>query len=171
MKHRCFAKYSAVLMAALFAAALPAHAAIINWFGPVGIARYQTARLSVLIGDPNIFGFEDPNEIPPGPCRVTVAFLANGVPVTGRDGRALTATFDLTAGQERSLDLAWEAFAAQFDAGARRMTFSAGVRAIGDPGITPDPCQNLSLTLEMIDNFTGRTLWVVARVTEPDGGD
>src|SRR6266496_6247600 len=63
------------------------------YFGAVGLANLQTARLNVVsIGDPNI--------IPPGPCRIGLSFLdAKGIIINDRNGRPMATQLDVAQGE------------------------------------------------------------------------
>ena len=114
-------------------------------FGAVGFAYGQTARVNVA----NIFGVEDPNELPGTSCEAVVSY-------DGPDTTPLVPSTVLfvNPGEIRSVDLNRNSLAV---GGPNRLTFRIVVTLIGNPNITPDPCSRMRLTTEIFDNLTGRT--------------
>ncbi|HZS05449.1 MAG TPA: hypothetical protein VFD58_11485 [Blastocatellia bacterium] len=113
--------------------------------GMFGIARGQTARLSVV-------GVEDPNLVPPGPCRVELSFV-------GSEGELLLPAVQrvLEPGRAIFLDLNRDSL----DTAGPRIEVRAIVRA----ECPSDPSrQALMPTLEVFDNSSGRTSFVLPLV-------
>ncbi len=121
------------------------------YFGAVGLANLQIARLNVVsIGDPGI--------IPPGPCRIGLSFLdARGIIINDRNGRPMTAQLDVAQGTSAFLDMS--AGAIIINGGFNgRVQFRALVALPPAPSDgSVDPCSNVIPTLEIIDQLTGRT--------------
>jgi hypothetical protein len=123
-------------------------------FGLVGIARGQSARLNVFIGNPDF----NTGGLPPDPCRVTLAFANEaGQPVRDRLGDVVMADGSVRPGESISLLLP----AVQLPAvqrgrrGLVRPVVQAGSPA--DSAFPPDPCRGLVATLEVFDGPSGRT--------------
>ena len=124
-------------------------------FGMVGIGLGQTLRLNVVNTGGVLSGF------PPGPCKVQLGFLdESGRYVRkagGRDGvtELVRKAGRLESGQSMSLELT--ADDVMMDFGGRAEVRAAWLRGgVGD--FPPGPCR---ATLEMIDNATGRTSFVL----------
>ena len=124
-------------------------------FGMVGISFGQTLRLNVVNTGGVLSGF------PPGPCKVQLGFLdENGRYVRkagGRDGvgEPVRKAGRLESGQSMSLDL--RADDVSMDRDGRVEVRAAWLRD-GIGNFPPGPCR---ATLEMIDNSTGRTSFVL----------
>jgi hypothetical protein len=154
-------------------------------FGLVGIARGETARLSLVLCDGSVRPGDGSvrrcdGSVVPGvaaACTVGIGFVdATGDPVRDRSGRAVAVTRRLRPGVATSLDLS----SSDALAGGRlRRTFRPVVRILTEPPEPdtepPDPdapssCAGLVRTLEVFDTFTGRTSFVYApppRFVEP----
>ena len=117
-------------------------------FGLVGIARGQTARLSVVA----VGGVA---QFPPSPCVASLRFLdAGGKPFVGPNGVPVAAEFNMVPGEAVSLDLPYQVAFGQSQ--ARRVAFRAG----GDITSAVDPelsCPKPVATVELFDMLTGRT--------------
>jgi hypothetical protein len=118
--------------------------------GLLGLARLQTARLSVTNLTPL-----DP-DVPPNPCIVTLAYFdETGDAFIGRDGNPLAREARLFSGESSALELPWTvAFGG--DPGLRR-AFRASLESQPGPPNTPGPCSGLATSVEIYDNLTGRT--------------
>jgi hypothetical protein len=118
------------------------------YFGAVGLANLQVARLNVVnIGDPTI--------TPPGPCRVGLSFLDDqGVIVNYRNGRPAATELDLPKGVSRSLDMSAAAIIID---GVRRQFRGLVVLPPPPTNGSADPCANVIPTLEIFEQRTGRT--------------
>jgi hypothetical protein len=117
------------------------------YFGAVGLANQQVARLNVVsIGDPSI--------IPPGPCRVGLSFLdARGIIINDRNGRPMSTQLDVAQGASGFLDMSAGAFIIY-----GRLQFRAMVVLPPAPtDSSVDPCANVIPTLEIFEQRTGRT--------------
>lgn len=122
-------------------------------FGMVGITRGQTARLNVVnVGDVPQGLCRSSDDVPPGPCRtqVDLVFFDNA-------GRQLSRTTEtLAPGHSAFLDLNGDTLERQ----GNRAEIRAAV--LVPP---PDPDRNsravLVATLEVFNNETGRTLFIV----------
>src|SRR6266487_2077562 len=118
------------------------------YFGAVGLANLQTARLNVVsIGDPSI--------IPPGPCRIGLSFLdARGIIINDRNGRPMSAQFDVSQGEAVFFDFSSRSIIIN-----GRVQFRALVTLPPPPNDgSADPCANVIPTLEIFDQLTSRTL-------------
>jgi hypothetical protein len=118
-------------------------------FGMVGMIDSQTAVLSVaMIGNPDL--------TPPDPCRVSLGFLdAAGAAFHDRKGAAIALDTDITPGQSVSLRLrSVDAFAGF---SGRRRAFRPVLADPPDPDFPAGACRNLSATVEVFDNASGRT--------------
>jgi hypothetical protein len=154
-------------------------------FGLVGIARGETARLSLVLCDGSVRPGDGSvrlcdGSVVPGvaaACSVSIGFVdATGDPIRDRSGRAVAVTRRLRLGVATSLDLS----SSEVLAGGRlRRSFRPVVRVLQEPpepDIEPpdpdavNPCAGLVRTLEVFDTATGRTSFVYApspRFTEP----
>ncbi len=112
-------------------------------FGMLGIAPYETVRVNAACADGPL-----PGGVPPGPCRVTLAFR-------DASGQILKqATVGLNPGAGTFLDLT---------------TAEAGVsgrRVEVQPFISPAGMGFVLASVEVFDDFTGRTV-VALNTTEP----
>lgn len=126
-------------------------------FGMLGLARAQTARL-------NLVNLLPPDASGISPCvRVLSFWNSVGIPFVtpaGTPGQEVS----LLPGESAFLDLtSREAFPR--DSRESRMPFRGQVNEVGgtppDDGL-PDPCAGLVATLEIFDNFTGRTVVLYA---------
>jgi hypothetical protein len=118
------------------------------YFGVVGLASLQTARLNVVsIGDQNL--------IPPGPCRIGLSFLdARGIIINDRNGRPMSAQFDVSQGEAVFFDFSSRSIIIN-----GRVQFRALVTLPPPPNDgSADPCANVIPTLEIFDQLTSRTL-------------
>jgi hypothetical protein len=116
-------------------------------FGMIGLAQGQTARLNIVSVSP---GPCTPSEVSPGPCRVQLAFLdADGRVIVTRSGALAQVTLTLVSGRAASLDLNADDLLID---GMR--TEIRGVAQVTSRLVAPGPCR---LTLEIVDNITGRT--------------
>ncbi len=133
-------------------------------FAPLSIARGETARFN-MGGPPEP---ERPERIDPVACKGTLALRdANGAPLLGRDGRPLTRELSVLPGQTASVVL--PAAVVFGDGSGLRALLSASFRMGGPPAPEmPDPCTNLSTTLEIYDSVTGRTNAVLGGPPEPE---
>jgi hypothetical protein len=126
--------------------------------GLVGIARLQTARLSVVRYAP-ARGEVEPVAVA---CRATLAFdRANGAPYMDRAGNPVRREALLMPDGTAVLDLrSADVF---IDDPNLRAPFRASVRfqAPDGPDVPPDspdlPCQDVVVTLEVFEALTGRT--------------
>jgi hypothetical protein len=111
-------------------------------FGPVGIDPFATARLNAVCADGPL-----PGGVAPGPCDVTLTFRdANGLTL-----QQMHAT--LAPGQVAHLD-------------QRAAAVAFGGRTEVQPFILPTGHGFVLATVEVFDNFTGRTLALLGP-TEP----
>jgi hypothetical protein len=117
------------------------------YFGAVGLANLQVARLNVVaIGDPSI--------IPPGPCRVGLSFLdAQGIIINDRNGRPVEAHLDVSRGASVLLDMSASAIIIN---GKRQFRGLVVLPPAPNDG-SVDPCTNVVPTLEIFEQRTGRT--------------
>jgi hypothetical protein len=146
-------------------------------FGLVGIARGETARLSLVLCDGSVRPGDGSvrrcdGSVVPGvaaACTVNIGFVdATGEPIHDRAGRAVAVTRVLRPGVATSLDLP----ASEVLVGGRlRRSFRPVVRVLQEPPEPdtepPDPdapsaCAGLVRTLEVFDTSTGRTSFVYA---------
>ena len=154
-------------------------------FGLVGIARGETARLSLVLCDGSVRPGDGSvrlcdGSVVPGvaaACTVSLGFVdAAGDLIRDRSGRAVAVTRRLRLGVATSLDLS----SSEALAGGRlRRSFRPVVRVLAEPPEpdaeppdpeAPNPCTGLVRTLEVFDTFTGRTSFVYApppRFIEP----
>jgi len=121
-------------------------------FGLIGMARAQTARLNVINLPP-----PDP-EYPPNPCVVTLEFLnEQGEVFRDRAGNLVATRAELPPGESVFLEL--RAADALAGSTALRRPFRVQVeRRSGVVEYPPNPCDGIVPTLEVYDNFTGRTM-------------
>ncbi len=112
-------------------------------FSPVAFAFGQTARVNIAqVGDPNLF--------PPGTvCGIIVNYFA-------ADGSPLAPPFRsrVEPGKIVFVDLDRNSLPIR----TNRVPFRIAVRLIGDPNSLPDPCSQIRASVEVYDNFTGRTM-------------
>jgi hypothetical protein len=116
-------------------------------FGQLGLARGQTARLSIV-------AVGAVAQYPPNPCLVSLRFLdANGNAFMGPNG-PVAKELPLIPGEAVSLDL--PAGVAFGQSQGRRVAFQAAadITSFGDPELT---CPNPVATLEIFDVLSGRT--------------
>ena len=118
------------------------------YFGVVGLANLQTARLNVLsIGDPNV--------IPPGPCRLTLGFLdARGIIINDRNSRPMSARLDLSQGTSSFFDMPSGAIVVGGRAQFRALVVLPPAPTDG----SVDACANVVPSLEIFDQKTNRTM-------------
>jgi hypothetical protein len=149
---------TAVLGLTLAASAPPAAAQIaqeapgppidIN-FPTVGISLGQTARLNLV----NL-GPAAPSTVPPGPCRAQMGFLDSA-------GNLLAprSQLSLAPGQAGFVDLNRDTLGFTTAVTNLRVHSRATIsfNPPPDPDLPPGPCDNTRASLEIIDNFTGRT--------------
>jgi len=128
--------------------------------GMVGLAHLQTARLNVVM----IGGNPDPSNR----CRAELSFFdAAGRLFRDASGVPIAAVFILDPGKAARLDLR-EADAFRGRTGLR-VAFRARMQALDLPPTTgPDPCRRVVATLEVFDNFTGRTNLLAIGGGQPD---
>jgi hypothetical protein len=119
--------------------------------GLMGIARAQTARLTVIHLPPS-----DP-EYPPNPCMATLMFLdEQGETYQDRAGSPVAARAEIRPGESAFLEL--RAADALVGSTAMRRQFRVAIeRRSGPIEHPPNPCDGLVPTLEVYDTFTGRT--------------
>lgn len=125
-------------------------------FGLVGITRGQTMRISVA----NTLMQSDTN-FPPGPTRVVLNFRnSNGQLVRNRNGEVIRKTVDLERGDSAFLEVSFD----EFPPGPSRLQLRAVVTVVPPP--TGDsiaiPYDSAVPTVEVINNATGRTEWVLS---------
>ena len=112
-------------------------------FSPVAFAFGQTARVNIAqIGDPNVF--------PAGAaCGIIVNYFA-------ADGSPVAPPFrgQVEPGKIVFVDLDRSSLPIR----TNRVPFRVAVRLIGDPNFPPDPCSQIRASVEVYDNFTGRTM-------------
>jgi len=117
------------------------------YFGTIGLANLQVARLNVVnIGDPNAT---------PGPCRVGLSFLdEQGIIINFRNGRPVAIELDVSQGASRLLDMS--AAGIIMDGGRRQFRGLVVLPPAPTDG-SVDPCANVIPTLEIFEQRTGRT--------------
>lgn len=116
--------------------------------GLLGLARGETARLTVINLTP-----QSP-EVPPNPCVVSLGFRdENGTAFLDGNGAPLQREARLATGDAATLAL--PAALAFSDTRALRRPFRAVVSA--GPDAPPSPCAGLATTLEIYDNQSGRS--------------
>ena len=112
-------------------------------FSPVAFAFGQTARVNIAqIGDPTLF--------PAGAaCGIIVNYFA-------ADGSPLAPPFrgQVEPGKIVFVDLDRNSLPIR----TNRVPFRVAVRLISDPNFPPDPCSQIRASVEVYDNFTGRTM-------------
>ncbi len=112
-------------------------------FSAVAFAFGQTARVNFAqVGDPNLF--------PAGAaCGIIVNYFA-------ADGSPLAPPFrgQVEPGKIVFVDLDRNSLPIR----TNRVPFRVAVRLIGDPNFPPDPCSQIRASVEVYDNFTGRTM-------------
>jgi hypothetical protein len=112
-------------------------------FSPMAFAFGQTARVNIAqIGDPTIF--------PAGAaCGIIVNYFA-------ADGTSLAPPFrgQVEPGKIVFVDLDRNSLPIR----TNRVPFRVAVRLVGDPNLVPDPCSQIRASVEVYDNFTGRTM-------------
>lgn len=124
-------------------------------FGLVGIARGQSARVNVAIGNPGLRS----GEFPPGPCHVTLGFVnESNQPFTNRRGTPIVADGTVNPGASLSLEIHSNEV---FNAGDGRRKLLRPV-VIGDiipdnPDLPAGPCPGFAATLEVLDSAAGAT--------------
>ncbi len=119
-------------------------------FGLMGAIRGETVRLSIT--NINLASPPDP-DIPPGPCRATLAFVdVNGDTLVRPDGTPVSRDVVLEAGHSAFLQVRPGAFLGRDETrlDLRPIIFVTPP----DPNAPPGPCVP---SLEIIDNATGRT--------------
>jgi hypothetical protein len=134
--------------------------------GMVGITQGQTMRLNVV----NVCPGPEPDQlppgpcrvippwdpdVPPGPCRVLLSFRdANGQPFTDSNGQVIRQMVELQGGQSAFLDLNGDIFAGGISTNGSpaRLQLRPVVRVLS--GFPPGPCR---ATMEVFDNTSGRT--------------
>ena len=119
-------------------------------FSAVAFALGQTARVNIAqIGDPTIF--------PAGAaCGIIVNYFA-------ADGSPVAPPFrgQVEPGKIVFVDLDRNSLPIR----ANRVPFRVAVRLIGDPNFPPDPCSQIRASVEVYDNFTGRTMVFIGNPT------
>jgi hypothetical protein len=118
-------------------------------FPTVGISLGQTARLNLV----NL-GPATPGAFPPGPCNAQMGFLDSaGNPL------ARMSQLTLAPGQAGFGDLNRDTLGFTTAVTNLRLQSRATISFIPppDPEIPPGPCVNVRASLEIIDNFSGRT--------------
>jgi len=112
-------------------------------FSPVAFAFGQTARVNIAqVGEPNVF--------PAGAaCGIIVNYFA-------ADGSPLAPPFrgQVEPGKIVFVDLDRNSLPIR----TNRVPFRVAVRLISDPNFPPDPCSQIRASVEVYDNFTGRTM-------------
>ncbi|MEP7338230.1 MAG: hypothetical protein ABI977_10840 [Acidobacteriota bacterium] len=118
-------------------------------FGMVGITQGQTARLNLVNLEPGEFV----------PCvKVELSFI------DGAGNTLMQKVYDIDRGKSAFLDLNGN----QFVARGGRTQIRAQVRFVGTPDTVDNPdLRNCPPTLEMIDNATGRTSFIVPLRDDP----
>ena len=118
-------------------------------FPTVGISLGQTVRLNLV----NL-GPATPGTVPPGPCRAQLGFLDSA-------GNLLApmSQLSLVPGQAAFVDLNRDTLGFPTTVTNLRVQSRATISFVAppDPEIPPGPCHNMRASLEIIDNFTGRT--------------
>jgi hypothetical protein len=139
----------------LWGTAVPAAALPAVQTGLVGIARLQTARVSVV----NLAAANP--EAPPDPCVLSLSFQDHAG-TTFRDGTGapLVERASLDPGASASLELPG-ALALAGSTAARRLIRATVDVNPGPPELPPSPCAEIATTLEVYDGLTGRTEVVV----------
>lgn len=133
-------------------------------FGMVGLARLQTARLSLVNLQP-----PDPQQWVGGVPRVgaRLTFLdVTGRPFLDRTGASIGLDVDLEPGASAFVDLrSMDAFR---NVTGPRVQFRPLVEFLDDPMMTtPCPCERAVATLEIFDELTGRTMVLYAQPPDP----
>src|SRR5260370_22888848 len=109
----------------------------------MAFALGQTARVNIAqIGDPNSF--------PAGTaCGIIINYFA-------ADGTSLAPLFkgQVEPGKVVFVDLDRNSLPIR----TNRVSFRVAVNLIGNPNLVPDPCSQLRASVEVYDNFTGRTM-------------
>ena len=112
-------------------------------FSAMAFAFGQTARVNIAqVGEPNVF--------PAGAaCGIIVNYFA-------ADGSPLAPPFrgQVEPGKIVFVDLDRNSLPIR----TNRVPFRVAVRLIGDPNFPPDPCSQIRASVEVYDNFTGRTM-------------
>jgi hypothetical protein len=161
LKH-CDSHGGAAFRVACLVLAIPVAAAAQEGFAPaapfglVGLARFQTARL-------NVVSLTVPSpEAPPGPCLVVLSFVDEaGEPIVGRGGQPVASEAELLPGQSTFLELSSAVALSGTVALRRQVRARVFVPDPGPPDVPPGPCAQLASTLEIIDQFTARTVLVL----------
>ena len=112
-------------------------------FSPVAFAFGQTARVNIAqVGDPNLF-------LAGAACGIIVNYFA-------ADGSPLAPPFrgQVEPGKIVFVDLDRNSLPIR----TNRVPFRVAVRLISDPNFPPDPCSQIRASVEVYDNFTGRTM-------------
>jgi len=112
-------------------------------FSPVAFAFGQTARVNIAqVGDPNLF-------LAGAACGIIVNYFA-------ADGSPLAPAFrgQVEPGKIAFVDLDRNSLPIR----TNRVPFRVAVRLISDPNFPPDPCSQIRASVEVYDNFTGRTM-------------
>jgi hypothetical protein len=125
-------------------------------FGMMGLARLQTARLSVV--NHTTAAFVPPDPVRP-PCRVRLGFVDDtGSPFARGDAAEIGGEFIVAHGQVVSLDLlAFDAFRGRT---GNRVQFRPTVEFEPPDDTSSDPCAFAVPTLEIIAALTNRSLVV-----------
>ena len=112
-------------------------------FSPIAFALGQTARV-------NVAQVGDANQFPPGTaCAIIINYFA-------ADGTSLAPPFrgQVEPGKILFVDLDRNSLPVR----TNRVPLRVAVRLIGDSTIVPDPCSQIRSSVEVYDNFTGRTM-------------
>ena len=112
-------------------------------FSAMAFALGQTARVNIAqIGDPNAF--------PAGAaCGIIINYFA-------ADGTSLAPLFkgQVEPGKVVFVDLDRNSLPIR----TNRVPFRVAVNLIRNPNLAPDPCSQIRASVEVYDNFTGRTM-------------
>jgi hypothetical protein len=122
-------------------------------FGMAGITRTQTARINVV----NI-GLQPPSdpELPSDPCRVVLAFVdSDGNVLRNGDGQPVRRVVTLARGHAAFLQINGSDFIGRDEV---RVNFRPVVKVLTPP---PDPERAIVPTLEVIENASSKTTWVL----------
>src|SRR6266704_2564621 len=94
--------------------------------------------------------YSDPDQFPPGAaCGIIINYFA-------ADGSPLAPPFrgQVEPGKIVFVDLDRNSLPIR----TNRVPFRVAVRLISDPNFPPDPCSQIRASVEVYDNFTGRTM-------------
>lgn len=131
----------------------------------LSLARFQTAQIHLgTLPEPVAEG-ETPKPIPA--CQATLGFVdADGAPFVDQNGRPIERTVNVEPGKTRSLSLPSSVVFGEGSGLRALFRATARLGAPPDPDM-PDPCAEAQLSVEVYDNFTGRTSVALGIPLEP----